>query len=323
MAAIQGLALAGGKRGDRGPDARRDGERLARRVAPRRRRLRRVDRCRASTASAAMCSSRRTRPRRRSAFDRVARGDRAEGRRARKTPPTRSPRWRGGRAVTIVGDSGGAVRGSLDASVCRTPASSSLPITIAAAAVRLAAGGIGARRVAACAAAVLPAAARRRTARANARAASAGTRAATAGSTVGAGRRGADDLGRRRALQRRTFTNPWGAEAIRWELENTDVARLYVVRAAGGALVAYCACWMVFDELHINSLAVDDPVAAAGRRPSAAASRAARRRRRRRARRDARGPPVERGGARALRGPRLPRRRASGATTTRSPAKTR
>ncbi len=29
------------------------------------------------------------------------------------------------------------------------------------------------------------------------------------------------------------------------------------MRDASGVLVAYCACWMVFDELHINSLAVD------------------------------------------------------------------
>lgn len=58
------------------------------------------------------------------------------------------------------------------------------------------------------------------------------------------------------ALQRETFTNPWGAEAIRWELEHTDVARLYVMNAPGGDVVAYCACWIVFDELHINSLAV-------------------------------------------------------------------
>jgi tRNA threonylcarbamoyl adenosine modification protein YeaZ/ribosomal-protein-alanine acetyltransferase len=67
-----------------------------------------------------------------------------------------------------------------------------------------------------------------------------------------------DDLPAVAALQRETFTNPWGAEAIRWELEHTDVARLYVMSAPGGALLAYCACWMVFDELHINSLAVAD-----------------------------------------------------------------
>jgi tRNA threonylcarbamoyl adenosine modification protein YeaZ/ribosomal-protein-alanine acetyltransferase len=69
---------------------------------------------------------------------------------------------------------------------------------------------------------------------------------------------GADDLSTVEALQRRAFTNAWGAEALRWELENTDVARLYLLRDPEGTLVAYCACWMVFDELHINSLAVDD-----------------------------------------------------------------
>ena len=58
-------------------------------------------------------------------------------------------------------------------------------------------------------------------------------------------------------LQARTFANPWGVDALRWELANTDVARLYVARTTTGALVAYAACWMIFDELHINSLGVD------------------------------------------------------------------
>ena len=70
---------------------------------------------------------------------------------------------------------------------------------------------------------------------------------------------GAADLADVDGLQRRTFTNAWGADAIRWELENTDVARLYVMRGHDAALVGYCACWMVFDELHINSLAIDEP----------------------------------------------------------------
>jgi ribosomal-protein-alanine N-acetyltransferase len=68
-----------------------------------------------------------------------------------------------------------------------------------------------------------------------------------------------DDLRDVEALQGRAFSNPWGADAIRWELTNTDVARLYLMRTSSGELVAYCACWMVFDELHINSLAVDVP----------------------------------------------------------------
>ncbi len=68
---------------------------------------------------------------------------------------------------------------------------------------------------------------------------------------------GPADLQAVEVLQRQTFTNPWAAEAMRWELENTDVARLYVMHEPGGRLVAYCACWLVFDELHINSFAVD------------------------------------------------------------------
>ena len=68
----------------------------------------------------------------------------------------------------------------------------------------------------------------------------------------------ADDLADVEALQRRAFTNPWRAEALRWELKNTDVARLYLMKTNDRELVAYCACWMVFDELHINSLAVEE-----------------------------------------------------------------
>jgi len=45
---------------------------------------------------------------------------------------------------------------------------------------------------------------------------------------------------------------------MRWELANSDVARLYTLRTADGSVVAYCACWMLFDELHINSLAVEE-----------------------------------------------------------------
>ncbi len=67
----------------------------------------------------------------------------------------------------------------------------------------------------------------------------------------------AADLTAVEQLQQKTFTNPWNADSIRWELENTDVARLYVLQDRDGQTLAYCACWMVFDELHINSLAVD------------------------------------------------------------------
>ncbi len=58
-------------------------------------------------------------------------------------------------------------------------------------------------------------------------------------------------------LQHLSFTSPWSADAIGWELRETDVARLYVLEEEGTErLLAYCACWVIFDELHINSLAV-------------------------------------------------------------------
>jgi tRNA threonylcarbamoyl adenosine modification protein YeaZ/ribosomal-protein-alanine acetyltransferase len=65
-------------------------------------------------------------------------------------------------------------------------------------------------------------------------------------------------------LQRRAFTNPWGAEAMQWELAHTDVARLYAARNQDGRVVAYCACWLLFDELHINSLAVEESLRRTG-----------------------------------------------------------
>jgi ribosomal-protein-alanine N-acetyltransferase len=63
-------------------------------------------------------------------------------------------------------------------------------------------------------------------------------------------------------LQRQSFSRPWSAEQISAELRESTVARLYVLewesRAPGTALTlaAYCACWLIIDELHINSLAV-------------------------------------------------------------------
>jgi [ribosomal protein S18]-alanine N-acetyltransferase len=44
-----------------------------------------------------------------------------------------------------------------------------------------------------------------------------------------------------------------------WEWTHSDVARFYVARNrdGAGAVVAYCAGWIIFDELHVNNLAVD------------------------------------------------------------------
>lgn len=61
------------------------------------------------------------------------------------------------------------------------------------------------------------------------------------------------------ALESASFTNPWARETIVWELQNSDVTRIYILRDESGRITAFCSCWLVFDELHINTLAVDPP----------------------------------------------------------------
>lgn len=62
------------------------------------------------------------------------------------------------------------------------------------------------------------------------------------------------------ALQTTAFSNPWSADALKWELEHSPVSRLYVLKDAQGAAAAFCACWHLVDELHINSVAVAPPL---------------------------------------------------------------
>jgi ribosomal-protein-alanine N-acetyltransferase len=65
-----------------------------------------------------------------------------------------------------------------------------------------------------------------------------------------------DDLDAVVDIEQASYTNPWTREMFRWELENWAVSYLYVARTDQHRVAAYCACWLVFDELHINNLAV-------------------------------------------------------------------
>jgi ribosomal-protein-alanine N-acetyltransferase len=58
------------------------------------------------------------------------------------------------------------------------------------------------------------------------------------------------------AVDAATFERPWTRAMYEWEWTHSDVARFYVARH-GEAAVGYCAGWVIFDELHINNLAVD------------------------------------------------------------------
>jgi ribosomal-protein-alanine N-acetyltransferase len=66
-----------------------------------------------------------------------------------------------------------------------------------------------------------------------------------------------DDLNEVVTLEAASFTNPWSRDILARELRNRDVVRVYVLRNAGGELLAFCGCWFIADELHINTLAVD------------------------------------------------------------------
>lgn len=58
------------------------------------------------------------------------------------------------------------------------------------------------------------------------------------------------------ALETEAFTNPWSRQTLVWELQNSDVTLVYVVRTDDDRIAAFCVCWVIFDELHINTLAV-------------------------------------------------------------------
>lgn len=66
------------------------------------------------------------------------------------------------------------------------------------------------------------------------------------------------ELDRVVALEAASFANPWTREMLARELRHSDVTRVYVVKLQDGRVVAFCACWLVVDEVHINTLAVEE-----------------------------------------------------------------
>ena len=66
------------------------------------------------------------------------------------------------------------------------------------------------------------------------------------------------------AIEAASFTNPWPREMLARELSESSVSRLYVARTEEGAVAAFCLCWLIADELHINTIAVDPSVRRCG-----------------------------------------------------------
>lgn len=57
-------------------------------------------------------------------------------------------------------------------------------------------------------------------------------------------------------VEAESFTNPWTREMYQWELTNRDLCRIYVVRTSEHRVAGFCAFWLVFDEIHINNVAL-------------------------------------------------------------------
>ena len=53
-----------------------------------------------------------------------------------------------------------------------------------------------------------------------------------------------------------SFVKPWTRDMFAWELQNPKISYIYVLREGKERVAAYCSCWLIFEELHINNLAV-------------------------------------------------------------------
>ena len=67
---------------------------------------------------------------------------------------------------------------------------------------------------------------------------------------------GESDLEGVLAVEAESFTNPWTREMYAWELQNRTVCHVYVVRTEDCPVAGFCAFWLVFDEIHINNVAI-------------------------------------------------------------------
>jgi ribosomal-protein-alanine N-acetyltransferase len=57
------------------------------------------------------------------------------------------------------------------------------------------------------------------------------------------------------ALESASFTNPWTPQTFD-VMVSSPASRLYVARSADAGIVAFCACWVFEEEIHINTIAV-------------------------------------------------------------------
>ena len=66
-----------------------------------------------------------------------------------------------------------------------------------------------------------------------------------------------DDLTRVREIEHQAFASPWPKDAYRAEIEENQVACYLVARDETGLLVGFAGMWVIFDEAHVTTIAVD------------------------------------------------------------------
>jgi len=64
------------------------------------------------------------------------------------------------------------------------------------------------------------------------------------------------DLGAIIELNQTLFSNSWTRQMYLKDLENRQVSRMYVLRSSDESVAAFCSCWLIYDELQINNVAV-------------------------------------------------------------------
>jgi ribosomal-protein-alanine N-acetyltransferase len=57
-------------------------------------------------------------------------------------------------------------------------------------------------------------------------------------------------------VESESFTNPWTRDMYAWELQNRSMCHILLVRTPGCHVAGFCAFWLVFDEIHINNIAM-------------------------------------------------------------------
>ena len=61
------------------------------------------------------------------------------------------------------------------------------------------------------------------------------------------------------AIEAESFANPWTASTFDAMLA-TPVTEVFVARGEAARIIAFCACWLIGDEMHINTIAVHQPL---------------------------------------------------------------